>query len=302
MKRLFSSLGFAGLTLVLLGAIAACSNNSAQRSEKRIVIGSKNFTEQVILGELLAQHIEAKTDIKVERRLNLGGTFVCHQGMIAGEIDIYPEYTGTAFTAILKNPPISDRKSVYTKVKQAYAQQFNLELTEPLGFNNTFAITIRGQDARQFKINTISEVAQYTPKWRAGFGYEFTERADGFPGLAKTYNLKFAEPPQSMDLGLTYRALASKQVDLIAGDSTNGLISNLDLVVLKDDKNYFPPYEAAPVVRSETLAKYPELRRSLQELDGKISEQDMQRLNYLVDAEKKDVKQVVQEFRQSKNL
>lgn len=298
MKRLFSSLSFAGLTLVLLGAIAACSNNS----EKRIVIGSKNFTEQVILGELLAQHIEAKTDIKVERRLNLGGTFVCHQGIISGEIDIYPEYTGTAFTAILKNPPINDRKSVYAKVKQAYAQQFNLELTEPLGFNNTFAITIRGQDARQFKINTISEVAQYTPKWRAGFGYEFTERADGFLGLAKTYNLKFAESPKSMDLGLTYRALADKQVDLIAGDSTNGLISNLDLIVLKDDKNYFPPYEAAPVVRSETLAKYPELRRSLQELDGKISEQDMQRLNYLVDAEKKDVKQVVQEFRQSKNL
>jgi len=298
-KKIFSSLGSVGAIAILVGAIASCSS---QNPEKRVVIGSKNFTEQVILGELLAQQIEAKTQIKVDRKFNLGGTFVCHQGILAGEIDIYPEYTGTAFTAILKNPPIVDRQKIYAQVKQTYAQQFGLTWTEPLGFNNTFAIIVRGQDARQLKISTISEAAKYTPQWQAGFGYEFTERADGFTGLAKTYGLKFAEPPKSMDLGLTYRALADKQVDLIAGDSTNGLISNLDLVVLQDDKQYFPPYEAAPVVRAATLTKYPELSQVIKELGGKISDDDMRRLNYLVDAEKKDVKQVVQDFRKAKKF
>ncbi len=287
------------LTLCLLTfSLIGCGANS----EKRIAIASKNYTEQVILGELLAQHIEAKTNIKVDRKLNLGGTFVCHQGIQAGEIDIYPEYTGTAFTAILKNRPINDPKLVSQQVKQAYAQKFNLTWTAPLGFNNTFAITIRNEDAQKYKLTTISEAAKYTPQWRAGFGYEFTERADGYTGLAKAYNLRFAEPPKPMDLGLTYRALADKQVDLIAGDSTAGLIANLNLVVLKDDKNYFPPYEAAIVVRSATLEKYPELNQALQELTGKISESEMRKLNYLVDGEKKDVKQVVAEFRRAKNL
>jgi osmoprotectant transport system substrate-binding protein len=249
-------------TILLLAlALAGCTNNQ----ERRIAIASKNFTEQVILGELLAQHIETKTTLKVERRLNLGGTFICHQGIVAGEIDIYPEYTGTAFTAILKNQPINDSKVVFQKVKQAYADQFGLTVTAPLGFNNTFAIIVRKQDAQQLGITTISDVAKYTPKWRAGFGYEFTQRADGFEGLAKTYGLKFAEPPKSMDLGLTYRAIADKQVDLIAGDSTAGLISSLNLVVLKDDKHYFPPYDAAVIARKATLEKYPELNQALQD-------------------------------------
>jgi osmoprotectant transport system substrate-binding protein len=286
-------------TILLLAlALAGCSNNQ----ERRIAIASKNFTEQVILGELLAQHIEAKTNLKVERRLNLGGTFICHQGIVAGEIDIYPEYTGTAFTAILKNPPINDSKVVFQKVKQAYADQFGLTVTAPLGFNNTFAIIVRQEDAKQFGITTISDVAKHTPKWRAGFGYEFTQRADGFEGLAKTYGLKFAEPPKSMDLGLTYRAIADKQVDLIAGDSTAGLISSLNLVVLKDDKHYFPPYDAAVIARNATLEKYPELNQVLKDLEGKISEDDMRRLNFMVDGEKRDVRQVVREFRQSHNL
>jgi osmoprotectant transport system substrate-binding protein len=279
-------------------AIAGCTTTS----ERRIIVGSKNFTEQVILGELIAQHIEAKTDLKVERRLNLGGTFVCHQGMLAGELDLYPEYTGTAFTAILKQSAASDPKVVYQQVQQAYNQKFQLEWTQPLGFNNTFAIIIRGQDARQLNIKTLSQAAQSTPKWRAGFGYEFAERADGFPGLAKTYNLKFAQPPLTMDLGLLYRALTSKQVDLVAGNSTDGLISSLDLVILQDDKRYFPPYEAAPVVRTQTLEKYPELRQALQNLGGKISETEMQKLNFQVDSQKQDVKQVVQTFRASKGL
>jgi osmoprotectant transport system substrate-binding protein len=278
-------------------AIAGCTANN-----QRIVIGSKNFTEQVILGELLAQEIEAKTNLKVDRRLNLGGTFVCHKGMLAGELDIYPEYTGTAYTAILKKTAISDPKAVYQQVKQTYAQQFKLDWTEPLGFNNTFAIVIRGDDARKNNLKTLTQAAKYTPQWQAGFGYEFLERADGFPGLAKTYNLKFAEQPKVMDLGLLYRALTDKQVDLVAGNSTDGLIDSLGLVVLQDDKRYFPPYEAAPVVRQETLQKHPELRQVLQGLGGKISETEMRRLNYEVDGNHRDVKQVVEEFRKAKNL
>ena len=284
--------------LLLAMTLVGCSNNQ----EKRIAIASKNFTEQVILGELFAQHIEAKTNLKVDRRLNLGGTFICHQGIVAGEIDIYPEYTGTAFTAILKNQPINDSKVVFQKVKQAYADQFGLTVMAPLGFNNTFAIIVRQQDAKQLGITTISDAAKYTPKWRAGFGYEFTQRADGFEGLAKTYGLKFAESPKSMDLGLTYRAIADKQVDLIAGDSTAGLISSLNLVVLKDDKHYFPPYDAVAIARKATLEKYPELNQVLKDLEGKISEDDMRRLNFMVDGEKRDVRQVVREFRQSRDL
>ncbi len=278
-------------------AIAGCTSNN-----QRIVIGSKNFTEQVILGELLAQEIEAKTNLKVDRRLNLGGTFVCHKGMLAGELDIYPEYTGTAYTAILKKTAISDPKAVYQQVKQIYAQQFQLEWTEPLGFNNTFAIVIRGDDARKNNLQTLTQAAKYTPQWQAGFGYEFLERADGFPGLAKTYNLKFAEQPKVMDLGLLYRALTDKQVDLVAGNSTDGLIDSLGLVVLQDDKRYFPPYEAAPIVRQETLQKHPELRSVFQGLAGKISETEMRRLNYEVDGKRRDVKQVVEEFRKAKKL
>ncbi|CAN1210449.1 glycine betaine ABC transporter substrate-binding protein [Tumidithrix helvetica PCC 7403] len=295
MKKILS---YAFLGLLLSVSLIGCGANK----EKRVVVASKNFTEQVILGELVAQEIEAKTDIKVERRLNLGGTFICHQGIIAGEIDIYPEYTGTAFTAILKLPPITNPRQVSETVKQQYARQFQLKWSEPLGFNNTFAIIIRGQDARQFNITTLSQVGKYTPKWRAGFGYEFIDRADGLPGLAKTYGLTFAEAPKSMDLGLLYRAIAEKQVDLVAGNSTDGVIPTLDLVILKDDKQYFPPYEAAIVTRAEAIAKYPELDRVFHTLAGKITEQDMQRLNYLVDGEKKDPKQVVSEFRRSKNF
>ena len=283
---------------ILIVAIAAC-NRSPQN---QIAIGSKNFTEQLILAELLAQKIEANTNLKVDRRFNLGGTFVCHQAIAAGEIDAYVEYTGTSFTAILKKPPISNPKQVYQQVKQSYAQQFQLELTEPLGFNNTFAMIVRGEDARKYNLQTISQAAKKTPEWKAGFGYEFLERQDGFPGLAKTYGLRFAEPPRVMDLGLMYRALKEKQVDLVAGNSTEGLIDRLDLAVLKDDKQYFPPYDAVPIVRKQTLEKYPELRKTLQQLGGTITEKDMRNLNYQVDGEGKDVKNVVQQFLKSKRL
>lgn len=268
----------------------------------RIVIGSKNFTEQVILGELLAQQIERKTDLRVDRKLNLGGTLVCHQALTADQIDIYVEYTGTGLTAILAEQPLSDFGQVYQKVKSAYASRFGVEWTEPLGFNNTFAIIVRRDDAEKLNLKTISDAAPHTRNWTAGFGYEFIERQDGYPGLAKTYSLQFPSPPRVMDLGLTYKAVAERQVDLIAGNSTDGLIDALRLFVLEDDKHYFPPYDAAPVVRQETISKHPEVREALRQLGGKISEEDMRRLNYAVDGEHRDVKQVVGEFLALKGL
>jgi osmoprotectant transport system substrate-binding protein len=267
------------------------------------VVGSKNFTEQVVLGELIAQHLEARTKLRVDRRFYLSGTYICHQAILAGRIDLYVEYTGTSLTAVLKESPRGQSpQDVYRRVRTAYGERFGLEVAEPLGFNNTFAIVIRGEDARRFHLRTLSETAAYTPNWRAGFGYEFLERPDGYKGLADTYQLHFATAPRIMDLGLLYRALRDKQVDLVAGNSTDGLIAALDLVVLEDDRNYFPPYEAVPIVRQETLARHPVVRQALAELAGKISEEEMRQLNYAVDGEHRDVKQVVQQFLRSKGF
>ncbi|TVP65293.1 MAG: ABC transporter substrate-binding protein [Nodularia sp. (in: Bacteria)] len=299
MKRL---LGLCLLSFVLAIAIASCNFNATNSGAGDIVVASKDFTEQDILGELLAQQIEDTTDLTVTRRPRLGGTFVCHSAILAGQIDAYIEYTGTAFTGILKQEKIDDSQVVYEKLKQAYAEQFNLEVMPSLGFENTFAMIIRGEDARRFNIQTLSEAAKYTPQWRGGFGYEFLEREDGFPGLAKTYNLRFARPPLIMDLGLIYRALIQKQVDMVAGNSTDGQISRLGLVVLEDDKQYFPPYEAAPIVRKESLEKYPQLRVAINQLAGQITADEMRELNNLVEGELQDIKTVVREFRKSQGL
>lgn len=285
------------VNFAFLITLAGCGN----RSDQRIVVASKNFTEQIILGELLAQAIEAKTNLQVDRRLYLGGTFVCHQALTAGQIDAYVEYTGTALTSVLKQS-VSDPKTVFQQVQQAYNRKYQLEWTPPLGFNNTFAMIVRKEDAQGLNIQTLSEAAKYTPKWRAAFGFEFSERPDGFPGLSKTYGLQLASRPLVMDLGLMYQAIKQKQVDLVAGNSTDGQILSLNLVVLEDDKQYFPPYEAAPVFRQQTLEKHPELRPVLQQLGGLISEEDMRQLNYLVDGERRDIKQVVREFLQRKGI
>jgi glycine betaine/choline ABC-type transport system substrate-binding protein len=269
---------------------------------QRIVVGCKNFTEQIILGELIAQQIENKTHLSVERRFYLGGTYIAHQSILAGRIDIYPEYTGTALTAILKEKPSSERKTVYDRVKSEYEKRFHLTLGPPFGFNDTFAIEIRGEDARRLHLQTISQSATYAPQWRAGFGYEFMERPDGYKGLVATYGLRFAAPPRIMDLGLLTRALEDHQVDLIAGNMTDGLIPALDLSVLEDDKHYFPPYEAVPVIREQTLAEHPELRQALDDLAGKISDSEMRQLNYEADGQKRDVKEVVRAFMRSKGL
>ncbi|MEH2043479.1 glycine betaine ABC transporter substrate-binding protein [Nostoc sp.] len=299
MKRFFT---LCLLSFALLLVITGCTPNLNSNNGGNIIVASKDFTEQDILGELLAQQIEATTNLKVARRPRLGGSFVCHSAITAGKIDAYIEYTGTSFTAILKQKAVNDPKEVYEKLKQAYSQQFNLEVMPSLGFENTFAMIVRGEDARRYNIQTLSQATQYTPQWRGGFGYEFLEREDGFPGLAKTYDLRFVKSPQIMDLGLIYRALIQKQVDMVAGNSTDGQISRLGLVVLKDDKHYFPPYETVPIVRQEILKKYPELRTAIASLAGKISADEMRQLNYLVEGELRDVKDVVQEFRKSKGL
>ncbi|QLE56748.1 glycine betaine ABC transporter substrate-binding protein [Nostoc sp. TCL26-01] len=289
------------LVCSLVMAIASCTAKTTS-SNGDVIIASKDFTEQDILGEFLAQQIEETTNLKVTRRPRLGGSFVCHSAITAGKIDAYIEYTGTAYTGILKEKTINDPQVLYEKLKQAYAEKFQLEVMPSLGFENTFAIIVRGDDARRYNIQTLTQAAQYTPQWRGGFGYEFLERDDGFPGLAKTYNLQFVKPPQIMDLGLIYRALLQKQVDMVAGNSTDGQIARLGLVVLKDDKQYFPPYEATPIVRQATLKKYPELKQAIAQITGKISADEMRQLNYLVEGELQDIKDVVKEFRKSKGL
>jgi glycine betaine/choline ABC-type transport system substrate-binding protein len=260
----------------------------------RVVVGSKNFTEQRILGELLAQTAEA-AGLRVERRLDLGGTFVCDAAIRAGQIDVYVEYTGTALTAILKEQPADEPADALARVRTAYTP-LGLTWTAPLGFDNTFALVVRGDDAGRHGLGTITDLARIAPRWRAGFGYEFSERADGFPGLARTYGLAFKDT-RIMDLGLLYRALADEKVDVVAGNATDGVIQHLQLVVLKDDKRYFPPYEAAPVVRQATLDRYPALAGALASLGGKLSAETMRRLNYHVDGEHKDPSEVVRSFR-----
>jgi osmoprotectant transport system substrate-binding protein len=274
----------------------------SRSSQPKITVGSKFFTEQVILAELLAQHIEARTGIHVDRKTNLGGTLLCQKALVAGELDLYVEYTGTALTAVLNETPASDSAAVYQRVKEGYAQRFNLEVTEPLGFENTFAMVIRGDDAQHFRLRNTSDIAPLAGRWRAGVGYEFLERPDGFRGWSERYALHFAAEPSVMDLGLIYRALVDKKVDIVAGNSTDGLIDALHLVALADDRHYFPPYDAVPIVRRDTLAKFPRLRAALADLAGKVSAEDMRRLNAEVDANQRDVPAVVRAFRGAKSL
>jgi len=268
----------------------------------RVVVGSKNFTESFILGELIAQQIESHTNLKVERRFYLAGTYICQQAILAGRIDVYPEYTGTALTAVLKQASEHDKNEVYQRVKSEYENRFGLTLGPALGFNDTFAIEIRGEDARRLNIKTLSQAAQFTPQWRAGFGYEFMERPDGYRGLVATYGLHFAAEPRIMDLGLLARALKGRQIDFAGGNATDGLIPALDLFVLGDDRHYFPPYEAVPVIREQTQQQHPEIAQALAALGGQISDAEMQRMNYAVDGQHRDTADVVREFLKMKKL
>ena len=261
------------------------------------VIGAKNFTEQVILGELLAQEIEAKSSLKVERRFYLAGSYICNQALVSGRIDAYVEYTGTALTAILKQPVSRDPDAVLQTVRRLYASRDDVTVADPLGFENTFAMVIRGDDAKRLKLTTLTQAARYAPNWRLGVGYEFEQRPDGLPGLSAAYNLHFAGPPRTMDLGLLYRALTAHQVDMIAANSTDGPIQALGLVALQDDRHYFPPYQAVPLVRSDSLRRWPHIADALHALAGKVTADDMRTMNEAVDGQHRDPAEVVHEFR-----
>ena len=285
----------AGALLLLLGGFALWSSSS--RAD--VVIGSKDFTESALLAEIVAQMLEAR-GLSVERRFELGGNLP-HEALVSGTLDLYPEYTGTSFTAILHHPPIGDPRAVYDQVKQEYAANFKVEVSAPIGFENTFAILVRGDEARQFNLKTISDAAPHTPRWRAGFGQDFISRDDGYPGFSKAYALKFADV-REMDLSLTYIALSSRQVDLIAANSTDGRIATLDLFQLADDRHYFPPYEAVYLVRQDSLARVPALKEVMSKLANAIATEEMRRLNYEIDGDKRDPKEVVKEWIGRKKL
>jgi osmoprotectant transport system substrate-binding protein len=279
-----------------LSALALTSLTSCMSPKQELTVGSKNFTEQLILGEILKQSLEKACSRPVDGRFYLAGTYICQQAILAGRIDTYVEYTGTALAAILKQPAAADAASVFEQVRTEYKRRFNLDVMPPLGFNNSFAMVMRPDDARRFGVTRLSQLAPVSPQLRLGVGYEFLERQDGYKGLVRTYDLRFAETPRVMDLGLLYRALQNRSVDIVAGSNTDGLIGALGLVVLDDDKQYFPPYDAVPIVLPLLFQKCPQARTTFQSLAGRITAADMRAMNYAVDAEKKDASVVARDF------
>jgi glycine betaine/choline ABC-type transport system substrate-binding protein len=261
-----------------------------------LTVGSKNFTEQIVLGEIVAQQIERRLGVKVDRKLDLGGTLLAQQALSEGEIDVYPEYTGTALPAVLKLAPESDPAAVLERVRAEYRKRWNLEWLDPLGFDNTFAMVVRGPDARAQGIETLSDAARRKQAWRLGVGYEFLQRPDGLKGLVATYHLPLDGAPKSMDLGLLYSALEQKQVDMAAANATDGQLSVLDVKVLRDDLHYFPPYQAALVVRAQMLAAHPGMQAALGQLTGRLSDAAMRNLNYQVDGKHRPVAEVAREW------
>jgi osmoprotectant transport system permease protein len=295
-RRGFAIAGAAAVFAALVGVSYLSSSQGATAvslpgERPRIVVGSKDFTESVILAEILAQMLE-KQGVEVVRQFELGGN-LAHEGLLSGEIDVYPEYTGTAYTAILKKAPKTDPLAVYDETKAEYAEKFNLALSPPLGFANDFAILVRGDVARKNNLKTISDAVPIARNWQAGFGQDFMSRADGYPGFSKAYGFQFARQPREMDLSLTYRALQSGELDIIAGNSTDGLIAALDLFQLKDDKRYFPPYQAVFIARNNSASV---LQPAFEKLANAISTEEMRKLNYEVDGNKRSTKEVAAEW------
>jgi osmoprotectant transport system substrate-binding protein len=279
----------------LAGSLALIASGCS-RSRDQIVVGSKNFTEQLILGEILAQYLGRACSAPTDGRFYLGGTYICQQALLAGRIDTYVEYTGTAVAAVLKEKFSNDRSQVFEQMKAGYKQRFNLDVMPPLGFNNSFAMVLRGDDAKRMGITKLSELARYAPGMVLGVGYEFLERADGFQGLARTYELKFRKAPVVMDLGLLYNALEHRSVDIIAGNNTDGLIQAFGLVVLEDDRSYFPPYDAVPVARPTLVQRFPNAYPAFVTLGGKVSAEHMRKMNYDVDGRRRDASEVARQF------
>jgi osmoprotectant transport system permease protein len=277
-----------------IGAAALLAPVYARAGADAVVVGSKNFTEQIVLGEIVAQALEAE-GLTVSRRLNLGGTFICDRALRAGEIDMYVEYSGTAVTAVFHQQPTGSRHEMLERTRALYAAQ-GISVLEPLGFNNTFALLVRAADARQHDLRSIDDLDRVAAAWTPGFGYEFLQRADGYPGLTRAYGLRFGGAPLAMDLSLIYKALADGRIDVTAGDATSALIDALGLTVLADTREYFPPYDAVPVVRSAVLLRRPEVRRALHRLGGRLTEADMRRLNAAVDVGGRDAADVARTF------
>ena len=290
--------GHRQISIAICLTLTAC----APPRSNRITIGAKNFTEQVIAGELLAQEIEAVTHRRVERRFYLAGSYICQQALVGGRIDAYVEYTGTALTAILKQPVDRDAARVLATIRDLYAQRYQIRVEAPLGFEDTFAMVVRGNDARRLGVRTLSDAASHAPGWRLGVGYEFEERPDGLRGMNAAYGLRFAGAPRVMDLGLLYRSLSAGQVDIVAGNSTDGPIKALGFQVLGDDRHYFPPYEAVPLVREDAIRAHPEIQSAMDRLAGKVTAEEMQTMNEAVDAAHRDAGDVVREFRARKGL
>lgn len=278
------------------GALLAFSSSGCFKRKRGVTVGSKNFTEQVILGEIIAQHLEHHLQEPVTRQLNLGGTALAQQALLNGEIDLYPEYTGTALIAILKDPPESDPGMVLERVRREYQQSMQLDWMDPLGINNTFVMVVRGPDARGHHLETLSDAANLQEFWTLGVGYEFLTRSDGYGALMSGYNFQWMGAPKSMDLGLLYKALSGGQVNMIAANATDGLLSTGDLKILKDDKQVFPPDQACIVARDDKLKNTPGLQNALQQLSGKFTNEKMQNLNYQVDGQHRPVPEVSAEF------
>ena len=272
------------------------------RDGSRIVIGSKNFGENVLLAELMAQQIESDTGLDVDRRFNLGGTFLCHEALIAGQIDLYPEYTGTAWTAILKQPVLRDAAKVLAGVDAAYRSQYQLRWGQPFGFNNTFVLVLRQDDIAAKQWRTISDLIPAAPTLAIGFGFEFLDREDGYRGLIDTYGLAFEGDPVTMDLNLVYEALRARKIDVGVGNSTDGLIAAFDLAILEDDRRYFPPYDAAPVIRSATVESHPQVKSALDRLGGVLNEVEMRQINQRIGADRQPIEDVARELRAAKGL
>ena len=288
----------ATVVFTVLLTVTACSPPRSSH----VVIGAKNFTEQVVLGELLAQEIEAAGGGPVERRFWLAGSYLCQQALVSGRIDGYVEYTRTALTAILKQPLDRDAVRVDATVAKLYEERYKVRVGPGLGFEDTFAMVVRGDDARRLGLRTISDVVGKAEISRLGVGYEFAERPDGLRGLSAAYGLHFSGEPRTMELGLLYRALAAHQVDIVAGNSTDGAIKALDFVALVDDRHYFPPYEAVPLVREDALKRWPQIGVAMVRLAGKVSAEDVRGMNLAVEAQHRDVSDVVREFRERKEL
>jgi osmoprotectant transport system permease protein len=278
--------------LVALGA-AALASGGGERS-RPVVVGSKNFTEQVVLGEVVAALLEDR-GFAVDRRLNLGGTALCHEAVRAGHLDLYVEYTGTAQVDILHRPAGHDRAAVLREVREAYLP-LGLVVGEPLGFNNTFALVTRPDLSRRLGLSRISDVARHGATLRLGMFGEFLERDDGLPGLMRAYGFRLARAPLEMDLGLIYPALLADKADVVVGSATDGLIAAHDLVVLEDDRRYFPPYDAVPVMNAASLAAHPALAATVASLAGRLDEPTMRRMNLAVDGEHRAAAGVAREF------